>query len=59
MKENAPIIIIVAIILSALIIFLIYRNKKDRKNLENKLNNDYPKPTRHADEHDPGDVLGQ
>lgn len=41
---NLPIIILAAVVVFALIIFLIIKNKKDQKKLEIKLNNDYPKP---------------
>ncbi len=41
---NWAIIILVGISAIALIVFLIRRNQKDEKQLENKLNNDYPKP---------------
>jgi uncharacterized membrane protein YqiK len=40
---NWPVIIIVAIILIALIIFLVKRNVKDEKEFEGQLKNDYPK----------------
>jgi len=40
---NWLIIIPVGIAIVALIIFMIRRNQKDEKDLENKLNNDYPK----------------
>jgi len=41
---NWYIIITVGTIAIALIIFLIYRNQKDKKAFEKKLNNDYHKP---------------
>ena len=41
---NWYIIITVGAIAIALIIFLIYRNQKDKKAFEKKLNNDYHKP---------------
>ena len=40
---NLTLIIFVGIALIALIVFLIMRNQKDRKQLEHDLNNDYPK----------------
>ncbi len=40
-------VILVAIAVMAIIIFLIFRNKKDEKEFENNLNNDYPKPKEH------------
>ena len=48
------ILIPVGIILLALLIFLIVRNNKDRKNLENKLNQDYRKPKDEEGEMDRG-----
>jgi uncharacterized membrane-anchored protein YhcB (DUF1043 family) len=41
---NWPIIIIVGIVLIALVVFLIQRNIKDEKELEDQLKNDYHKP---------------
>jgi len=40
---NWPIIISTGVLLIALIIFLVRRNVKDEKILEDKLDNDYPK----------------
>lgn len=47
---------IIGAVLIALLLFIIIRNKKDRKELENKLNQDYKKP--HEEEHtrDPDDI---
>ena len=42
---NWPVIIIVAVLLIALIVFLVWRNIKDEKDMEAKLNDDYHKPT--------------
>ena len=39
---NYGLIIIVVILAIALIIFLILKNQKDKKELEQKLNKDYP-----------------
>ena len=47
---NWPVIIIVGIILIALVIFLVMRNVKDEKEVENQLKNDYPKPKDEGDE---------
>jgi len=41
---NWPAIIIVGIILLALVVFLVKRNIKDEKEVEQQLNEDYPKP---------------
>jgi len=39
-----------------LVIFLITRKRKDEKNLERKLNEDYPKPKEDEHTDDPDDV---
>ncbi len=44
MNINWTILIIVGLVILTLLVLLIVSNRKDRKNLENKLNNDYPKP---------------
>ncbi|MFZ4056628.1 MAG: hypothetical protein ACOYKE_00755 [Ferruginibacter sp.] len=41
---NWIIIISVAVLSIALIVFLIIRNQKDKEGFETLLNNDYPKP---------------
>ncbi len=40
---NRIVIIIVGILVTGLVVLIIIRNQKDKKELENKLNNDYPK----------------
>jgi preprotein translocase subunit YajC len=40
---NIPVLILIGILLVALVIFLIVRNQKDKKQLEEKLNNDFHK----------------
>ena len=40
---NIPVLILVGIILVVLIIFLVIKNQKDKKLLEEKLNNDFHK----------------
>jgi preprotein translocase subunit YajC len=40
---NIPVLILIGIILLALVIFLIVRNQKDKAQLEENLNNDFPK----------------
>jgi flagellar biosynthesis/type III secretory pathway M-ring protein FliF/YscJ len=47
---NWPAIIIVGIILLALVVFLVKRNIKDEKEVEQQLKNDYPKPKEEGDE---------
>lgn len=43
MDINWSVIIITAVVLAAFLIFLVYRNQKDKKKLEQKLNEDYKK----------------
>jgi protein-S-isoprenylcysteine O-methyltransferase Ste14 len=45
--NNWFIIALVAVVLVILILFLIIRNRKDEKELEEKLNQDYHKPQSH------------
>jgi len=40
---NIPVLILVGIVLVGLVIFLVLRNQKDKKQLEEKLNNDFHK----------------
>lgn len=48
---NLPVLIIFGIIAVALVVFLVVRNLKDEKGLEDKIKNDYPKP-----KNDEGDI---
>ncbi|MBL0152979.1 MAG: hypothetical protein IPP93_05655 [Chitinophagaceae bacterium] len=43
-------IALVALMSSAVILLLILRNRKDKKDLVNKLNNDYPKTGDHTND---------
>lgn len=45
-------IALIAIAILALLLFLILRNKKDRKELENTLNEDRGRPERHRENED-------
>lgn len=47
---NLPVLVFSIILLVALIIFLIIRNHKDQKELENQLNNDYKDATDSPDD---------
>jgi len=47
---NWPAIIIVGIILLALVVFLVKRNIRDEKEVEQQLKEDYPKPKDEGDE---------
>ena len=53
---NWPVLIIVGVVLAALVIFLIVRNRKDEKVLEHELNEDYPKPKEDEHTDDPDDI---
>jgi len=44
MEVSNTILVIVGVILVALLLFIIIKNKKDGKELENQLNQDYKKP---------------
>jgi preprotein translocase subunit YajC len=52
MHFNLPVTILVIIILVIMIILLIYKNQKDKKELEQKLNEDYEKQRHHEDDVD-------
>jgi flagellar biosynthesis/type III secretory pathway M-ring protein FliF/YscJ len=54
MRIDLPTIVIVLLAACALIAFVVIRNRKDRKELEHKLNDDYKKPPEH--ETDKGEV---
>jgi hypothetical protein len=56
MNLNGPVLAIIAVVLLALLLFLIIRNKKDRKELENTLNQDYKKPREEEHTDDPDDL---
>lgn len=58
MDINWTVIIIVGVVLIALVIFLIARNRKDEKELEHTLNEDYPKPKEDEHTDDPDDIKG-
>jgi preprotein translocase subunit YajC len=51
MKVNTVIIAIVIIAILAFFYFIIKRNKKDQKELENELSQNEVKPDSHTDEH--------
>lgn len=53
---NWPALIIAGVVLAALVIFLIVRNRRDKKALKHKLNEDYPKPKEDEHTDDPDDV---
>jgi large-conductance mechanosensitive channel len=56
MQINGTVLAIVAIILLALMLFMVVRNKKDRKKLEDQLNQDYKKPKNEEHTEDADDI---
>ena len=55
---NWPVLIIVAAILIVLVVFLIRKNKKDEKELEIQLKNDYPKTKEESNNEETGEITG-
>lgn len=47
---NLPLIIITILAATALVVFLVWKNQKDRKAMEEQMNNDYPKSTDSPDD---------
>jgi len=45
--DNPFLIVIIVLVLVILIILLVIRNRKDEKDFESELKNDYPKPPVH------------
>lgn len=56
MNLDWPVLGVIAVVLLALLLFVIIRNKKDRKKLEDQLNRDYKKPTEEEHTRDPDDL---
>ncbi|MFN3667270.1 MAG: hypothetical protein ACK4S0_13980 [Sediminibacterium sp.] len=56
MKENWPYIFLVGILSLVFIIFLIRQNRKDQKQLEKKLNEDYRKKKDEENDVDTEDI---
>jgi low affinity Fe/Cu permease len=56
MQQNWPYIFLVSVAALVFIIFLFRQNMKDRKKLEQKLNNDYPKPKMDEEDVDPEEI---
>lgn len=54
MNVNLPLIGFVILALVLLLVFIIYRNRKDRKKLEEDLGNDYKKPKENEGDIDVG-----
>lgn len=51
MEENGLVIVFGAIAILAFVIFVIKRNRKDQKDLENELNKRETKPEKHDDDY--------
>lgn len=58
MEINTSFIVLVVLAAVALIAFLIWKNNKDKKQLEQKIKDDYRKPSKHSDAEDPDDLKG-
>jgi hypothetical protein len=56
MKENWPFIFLVAVLSLAVVIILFRQNMKDRKKLEQKLNENYTKPRKDKQDPDPEEM---
>ncbi|CAN5547137.1 hypothetical protein BH11BAC3_BH11BAC3_22380 [soil metagenome] len=56
MSVNWPVIVIVAILAIALLVFLIKRNMKDEKRFEKELNEDFPKISNESADTDPEEL---
>lgn len=52
MQIGWPILLPVGFLLILLLLFVIIRNRKDEKELEHQLNEDYEKPRKHEDDED-------
>lgn len=58
METGTSFIVSVIVVAVALIAFLIWKNNKDKKQLEQKIKDDYRKPPKHSDAEDPDDLKG-
>jgi len=45
MELGLPAVILALVLIGALLLFIIVRNRRDRKEMEEKMNQDYHKPT--------------
>lgn len=53
---NSNVLAIVAVLLLALLVFMVVKNKRDRKSFEQQMNQDYKKPKEAEHGEDPDDV---
>ena len=56
MQVDGNTLAIVAVLLLALLVFMVLKNKRDRKNFEQQMNQDYKKPKEAEHGEDPDDV---
>ena len=56
MQVDGNTLAIVAVLLLALLVFMVVKNKRDRKNFEQQMNRDYKKPNETEHGEDPDDV---
>ena len=56
MQVDGNTLAIVAVLLLALLVFMVLKNKSDRKNFEQQMNQDYKKPTETEHSEDPDDI---
>jgi large-conductance mechanosensitive channel len=52
MQISTPVIVVISLILIALVVFIIVRNRKDEKELEQQLDKDFGRPPKHQDDED-------
>jgi len=56
MELNYFALAVIGLVLMVLLFFLVFRNKKDRRDLEKQLNEDYKKPTESEHTEDADDL---
>lgn len=52
MQLDLPTILVIGFAILALLVFIILRNRKDKKEMEEQMNEDYEKPRHHEDDMD-------
>ena len=57
MDINLPVVAVVILASLAVVVWMIMRNKRDRRQLENKLNRNYPAPRPDKADPDPEEPL--
>ena len=56
MEVNGTVLVLVGVILVALLLFMISKNRKDRKHFESQLKQDYKKPKKSEHDEDAEDL---